>query len=120
MIATIIVSAIVLVLLDSIYLYLFAPLFISAIQNLQTTTFNVNVGSALLCYIVLICGINFFILFPHKSPFEAFLLGILIYAVYETTNYAIFTKWPLYMVIIDTLWGGILFSITTYLTYLIT
>ena len=39
------------------------------------------------------------------------------YAVYETTNYATFTKWPIYMLVADTLWGGLLFAITAKIYY---
>ena len=37
--------------------------------------------------------------------------------VYETTNKAIFNKWTWSTVLIDGLWGGILFGLTTFLTY---
>jgi uncharacterized membrane protein len=47
---------------------------------------------------------------------DAFLLGLVIYGVYETTNWALFSKWSPMSVIIDTLWGGILFAATTYVT----
>ena len=38
----------------------------------------------------------------------------------KCTNYAIFKKWNMTAVIMDTLWGGILFSLTRYLTTQIT
>jgi uncharacterized membrane protein len=50
---------------------------------------------------------------------DAFLLGIVIYGVYETTNYALFKDWSILTVIIDTLWGGTLFAITTYIVNLL-
>ena len=56
---------------------------------------------------------------PHKSVSEAFLLGIVIYGVYETTNYALFKNWSILSVIIDTLWGGLLFASTTYIVNLL-
>ena len=34
-----------------------------------------------------------FILKDKKSVFDAFLLGIVIYGVYDTTTHAIFKKW---------------------------
>jgi uncharacterized membrane protein len=49
---------------------------------------------------------------------DAFILGIVIYGVYETTNYAIFDKWNIQALTLDTLWGGILFAITTKIVYL--
>ena len=51
-----------------------------------------------------------------KSLPDAFLLGIVIYGVYETTSYALLDKWTLNAVLLDTLWGGILFTTTYFLT----
>jgi uncharacterized membrane protein len=62
----------------------------------------------------LITGLNYFIIKPRKSVTDAFLLGIVIYGVYETTNYALFSNWSIISVIIDTLWGGLLFATTAY------
>jgi uncharacterized membrane protein len=78
-----------------------------------------NYLGAALCYIFLIFGINYFIIKPHKSVSDAFLLGIIIYGVYETTNYALFKNWSMLTVIMDTLWGGILFAVTTYIVNLL-
>ena len=69
--------------------------------------------------VFLIVGINYFIIKPKKSVSDAFLLGIVIYGVYETTNYALLKNWSILTVIIDTLWGGILFAITTYIINLL-
>jgi uncharacterized membrane protein len=68
-----------------------------------------------LCYLFLITGINYFIIKPRKSASEAFLLGLVIYGVYETTNYALLNNWSILTVVMDTLWGGILFALTTYI-----
>ena len=76
---------------------------------------EVNFLGAALCYIFLIVGINYFIIKPNKSINEAFLLGLIIYGVYETTTYALFKNWSIITVIIDTLWGGLLFASTTYI-----
>lgn len=40
---------------------------------------------------------------------EAFLLGALVYAVYDFTNLALFKKYDLKIAIMDILWGGTLF-----------
>jgi uncharacterized membrane protein len=50
---------------------------------------------------------------------DAFLLGLVIYGVSETTNWALFDKWSLITVIIDTLWGATLFGLTTFIVHLI-
>jgi uncharacterized membrane protein len=83
------------------------------VQSVQGTKIQFNLLAALICYIFLIYGLNYFIIRPKRSASDAFLLGLIIYGVYETTNWAIFTKWSPLSVIIDTLWGGILFALTT-------
>jgi uncharacterized membrane protein len=48
---------------------------------------------------------------------DAFLFGLVIYGVYETTSYTIFKKWSPTLATIDTIWGGVLMALTTWLTY---
>ena len=108
-------SAIIFVSIDFIYLNLIKNYFSNQIKSVQLSQMKVNLFGAVLCYIFLVVGINYFIIKPKKSVSEAFLLGIIIYGVYETTNYALFKNWSILTVIIDTLWGGVLFASTTYL-----
>jgi len=113
------VSAIVFIVTDFIYLNLMKDYFNVQIQRVQGSGAKMNYLGAALCYIFLIVGINYFIIKPKKSVSDAFLLGIIIYGVYETTNYALLKNWSIITVIIDTLWGGILFAITTYIVNLL-
>ena len=109
------ISAILFIFIDSVYLQLIKSYFEKQIQAVQGSAIKVNFLGVALCYIFLIIGINYFIIKPRKSVTDAFLLGIVIYGVYETTNYALFKNWSLLTVFIDTLWGGILFALTTYI-----
>ena len=111
-----IISALMLV-LDFSYLYLFRDFTLPILKNIQKADVKVNIMSALACYILLVFGLYYFIIKNNESIKDAFLLGVLIYGVYETTNYAFFKNWSLLLVILDTLWGGILFSTTTFLYY---
>ena len=110
-----IVIGILLLSLDSIYLYAFKDLFLKQIISVQKTALKINMVAAALCYLLLIIGLYYFIIKPKLSIMHAFFLGILIYGVYETTNMAIFKNWTWKMTAIDTLWGGILFATTTYI-----
>ncbi len=113
------VSAIVLVAIDFVYLHVIKGYFSSQIQKVQGSPMKINYLGVAICYILLIFGINYFIIKPHKSVSDAFLLGIIIYGVYETTNYALLQNWSILTVIIDTLWGGLLFASTTYIVNLL-
>ena len=107
-------SAIILITTDFLYLNVIKNYFLNQIQLVQGSPPKINYLGVVLCYIFLIAGINYFIIKPHKSVYDAFLLGIVIYGVYETTSYALLKNWSLLTVIIDTLWGGLLFAFTTY------
>ena len=109
------ISAIIFVVLDSIYLNLIKDYFLKQINLVQKSPIKIDFLAILLCYIFLIFGINYFIIQPNRSIQDAFILGIIIYGVYETTNKALLTKWSWLTVIMDTLWGGILFALTTYI-----
>ncbi len=113
------ISAIVFISIDFIYLNVMKSYFDKQIQNIQGSKIELNLLGAALCYIFLIYGLNYFIIKPRKSVNEAFLLGIVIYGVFETTNYALFKNWSIITVIIDTLWGGLLFASTTYIVNLL-
>ena len=115
----IIIGAIMLV-LDFSYLYLFRDFMIPILKNVQKAEIKVRIMSAFACYIILVSGLYYFIIRKNASPIDAFLLGVLINGVYETTNYAFFKDWSPLLVILDTLWGGILLSTTTVIYYKIT
>ena len=113
------VSAIVFISIDFIYLNVMTGYFDNQIRMVQGSPIKMNYLGAALCYIFLIAGINYFIIKPRKSVSDAFLLGIVIYGVYETTNLTLFKNWSILTVILDTLWGGLLFASTTYIVNLL-
>lgn len=110
-------TAIILVVLDGIYLNSVQSLFQRQIKAIQGSDMKINFIGAAICYVFLIFGLNYFIIRKNKSPTDAALLGLVIYAVYEFTNYALFDKWSLFTVFIDTTWGAILFGLTTWIVY---
>ena len=113
----ILLSSLLFVAIDAVYLSTMSGFFNILIKNIQGKKIKFKMLGAIICYILLIFGLNYFILNRNKSPFEAGLLGLVIYGVYESTNYAILDKWNLEALFLDTIWGFVLFYITTYLTY---
>jgi uncharacterized membrane protein len=116
-IKTIAVTGIVLLLLDSIYLRAIKNMFELQIAAVQRVALQFRLLGAVICYIFLIGGLYYFILRTHRPIQDAFLLGLVIYGVYETTNYALLKQWKWEIMAIDTLWGGILFALTTFVVY---
>jgi len=113
----IILPLFILLILDSIYLYIHKQTYLLQIASIQRVSIQPRYLGAIICYALLIFGLYYFILKHHRSVFDAFLLGIVIYGVFDSTNYAIFKKWEPRVAVIDTLWGGLLFGLTTYITY---
>lgn len=111
------ISAILFVCIDAIYLNLMKGYFTNQIKSVQGSPIQLNLVGAFLTYIFLIFGLNYFIIDKNKSIQDAFLLGIVIYAVYEFTNLSLLKNWRVLTTILDTTWGGILFALTTFLVY---
>ena len=112
---SLLLSAVTFVSIDYIYLNLIKVYFGKQVQAVQGSPLKINYLGAILCYIFLIIGLNYFIIKPKRSVQDAFLFGLIIYAVFETTNWALFKNWSVLTVLIDSLWGGILFALTTYI-----
>jgi uncharacterized membrane protein len=115
----ILIITIIIAILDGIFLYMNRSLFINQIIQVQGAPIKVDYFSVILCYILLIYGLYYFIIKNNKSAYDAFLLGIIVYGVYETTTKSLLKDWNYNTLIIDTLWGGVLFGLTTYITYYI-
>ena len=64
----------------------------------------------------MIFALYYFIVRDSKPIYDAFLLGFVIYGVYDMTNMAIIDAWNWKTVVLDTIWGAFLFTITYYLT----
>lgn len=114
----IIAAAFVMLALDFVYLSINKANFENQVINIQRVIMQINMVPVVLCYVLLIFGLSYFILRQHRSPFEAFLFGIVIYGVFDTTNSAIFKKWSPQLAVMDTLWGGILMAVTTQIVYM--
>ena len=116
-IKTFLLSSIILFVLDYIYISSHSNYFKIVYKSIQNSKIKLKYHSGFLCYFFLALAVNYFILEDKKKDLkDSFVLGLCIYSVYETTNYATFDKWPIYMVIVDSIWGGILFTLTAYLT----
>ena len=112
-----VIVSVVLLLLDFVFLTANKKMFESQVIQVQRTALQMKPLGAVACYIFLIFGLYYFIIRQHCSILEAFLLGIVIYGVYETTTYALLKNWSINTVMLDTVWGGVLFALTTAITY---
>jgi uncharacterized membrane protein len=111
-------STIVTIVLDGTYIGINLDRYKKVIHKIQGRELVFRrIEPILFCYLCLIGGLHWFIIREKKSIIEAFCLGVVIYGVYATTIYTMFSQYPAYLAIMDTLWGGVLFGLTTLITY---
>ncbi len=87
---------------------------------------NVNWAAAIIFYLVFILGLVLFVISPalaksslqHAIVFGA-LFGFITYATYDLTNLATLKDWPLTLTIVDLIWGSVLASSVSSVTYYI-
>lgn len=78
--------------------------------------------AAFLVYVLIPLGVVLFVL-PRVSPEWpaasalgwGFLYGIILYGVYDLTNYSLIDRWPWRMTLVDISWGGFVCAITSYI-----
>lgn len=110
---------IVLLAIDYIYLNSMKKYYSNLIKNIQGNELKLRIVPTIFVYLLLYLGWYNFIFINKKQIsnnkllLNSFILGIVIYGVYELTNYAIIDKWTFKSVLIDTVWGGILLSLLT-------
>lgn len=100
---------------DSIFLTLMSNHFNSQVALIQGQGIELRNIGVVLFYLSFTLGIYYFGIIKKIKIKEAFFLGLFCYSVFELTNYSIFKSWKFSTVLIDTVWGGVLFSIVIYL-----
>ena len=105
--------------LDAVYIQFIYGGFSKMISRVQGSPIRLRWESAVICYLVLASMLYYFIILPGRPATDAALLGFGTYAVYETTSYALLKDWELHIAVIDSLWGGALFYLTTRVVYLV-
>ncbi len=103
--------------LDMIYLKLSSNHFNSLVKSIQGSGLTLELLPAILAYITIVFSLYYFIIRENKNITDAMLLGWSTYFIFDFTNKAIFDKWSWETVLLDGVWGGILYGLTTYLVY---
>ena len=111
------VTAIVYLTIDIVYIMTNTLSFKKYFSFIQGSPAKFKRMPAVMAYLILTLGLYYFIIKDRRPVTDAFLLGVLIYGVYDFTNYATLKKWTLAFSIKDTLWGGTVFTISTFIIY---
>ena len=104
--------AIIVIFLDSIFLFFMKNRFRKQLQKITGKPLSINIIGVIACYIILVFGLYYFVIYKNLSLFDSALMGFIIYGVYETTSMATFADWNILNAIIDTIWGATLFVVT--------
>ncbi len=90
------------------------------IGRISGDKFEPNLGAALVVYIALSIGVVQFVIpkiQQDSSWLSTFgvgaLLGFVVYATYDFTNYATLKDWTLSLTIVDVAWGAVLCGLVT-------
>ena len=82
--------------------------------------------AAVLVYVLIPLGIVLFVL-PRVGPASpavsalgwGFIYGIILYGVYDLTNYSLLDRWPWRMTLVDIAWGGFICAVVSYIALLL-
>jgi len=87
---------------------------------------NPNLIAALIFYLIFIAGLVFFVIIPSledknwtKVLISGAFFGLVTYATYDLTNLATIKDWPITLTIVDLIWGTILSTSVSIITYLV-
>ena len=110
MIIQVIKLIIIQILIDIFYLKLISSKFSKMISNIQGYPIKFKLYSAIITYILMSYGLKILVIDTKNSLNEkfkkAFLLGVVVYGVFDFTNLTIIDKWQLELSIMDMIWGG--------------
>jgi uncharacterized membrane protein len=112
-------------LIDMIWLGVIAKNFYNS-QIGTLMKFPVNWTAAIIFYAIFVLGLVFFVIYPGieaESIKNVYLkgafFGLVTYATYDLTNLATLKGWPLKLVLVDVLWGTVLGSLVSVITFFI-
>jgi uncharacterized membrane protein len=111
----IVILSIVILALDTIYINCVKTLFSKLIKGIQGSDLKLDLTATFLDYILIIFSMYYFIIQKNASIEEAMILGLCIYGIYELTNMAVFKRWTWEVVMIDSIWGAVLYGTSTFL-----
>jgi len=117
-----VISTVVLLLADFAWLGLYMNnQYGTLVRTIQGENMKANPVFAVLAYLLMIVGLNVFVLPNIRKGHEledslkyGMTFGIVLYGVYDFTAGAVFSKWDKKLAVIDVLWGGFVYFLASY------
>jgi len=114
--------------MDFIWLMINSSNYNYLIEKVQKTSLSLNFYGAILSYLTLIFGLFFFSIPMIESRLKKdnlFLLcvlyggglGLLMYGMFNSTNIGIFKNYDYKIALLDTFWGFLIFTMSSYLFF---
>jgi uncharacterized membrane protein len=111
---------IVLLILDLVWIKLVVGnMWKKNVETVQKSDMKLNTLFASLSYIAIVFGLVYFVQrhittenYVRESLINGFLFGVVLYAVFNFTNLALFKEYDIKTGVVDTLWGGVLCATT--------
>lgn len=114
---TILLITIIMLVLDALYLTATRGVFGAVVAKIQRVAMQIRIEGAIVVYVLLVLGLYKFIISERRPVKDAAILGLVIYGVFDFTNYTMFKNYDLTTALMDTAWGTTLMALTTYLVY---
>lgn len=99
-----------LVIFDFTYFYFTYDIYALNVAKIQRVALKINIYSAIICYLLIAYCYQYFILQKNATIWDSLFLGLFVYGVYNLTSISLFKKYDKWIVIMDTIWGMILFA----------
>lgn len=118
-----IIATIILLVFDLVWVGTFmGKKYQDQVQQIQNDKMVVRPLFAVLAYLLMIVGLNVFVLPRIRKGYElqdsikyGFLFGIVLYGVYDFTIAAVLKDWNISLAVTDVLWGGIVYFLAAYI-----
>ena len=114
---TILIITVIMLVLDAIYLTATRSIFGEVVAKIQRVAIQMRVEGTIVVYALLVLGLYKFIISERRPVKDAAILGLVIYGVFDFTNYAMFKNYDLGTALMETAWGTTLMALTSYLVY---
>jgi len=111
---------IILIIIDLIWLYTIKDRYKKMVINIQKKQFDPKMSYALLVYILIVYALYHFTKnceTINEKLKNAFIFGFCAYGIYDFTNAALLSDWDIPLAVADTIWGGLLCTITVFIAH---
>lgn len=123
-IKSMLVIFVIMFLLDIFVLTLLKPFWGDAVLKIQKKPLRINYTYGFIAYLFLVFGLYYIIYrYVNKTSWkkdtliQGFMYGFFVYGTFDFTNLALFNDYPLGLALVDTVWGGVLMALTSFITY---